>query len=71
MLIFYSVVFLHSMELQMLISTLPISCIAQQYYHQDTCISALLTGQEAPNTTGIMLVAEDNYLLFRLIITGR
>ena len=55
----------------MLISTLPISCIAQQYYHQDTCISVLLTGQEAPNTTGIMLVAEDNYLLFRLIITGR
>ena len=52
------------------ISTLPISYIAQQYYHQDTCISALFTGQEAPHTTGIMLVAEDNYLLFRLIITG-
>ena len=56
--------------LQMHISTLPVSYILEQYYHQDICISALFTGQKAP-TTGIMLVAEDNYLLFRLIITGR
>lgn len=39
MLIFYSVAFLHSMELQMHISTLPISYIAQQYYHHQLHLS--------------------------------